>query len=298
MTEKKSLFLKIQSKNKIMKKALTLLSFAAFLAFTNAQVKTPPASVPAEYEVKVGLTEFDLEYSRPNMNGRTIFGDLVPYGKMWRTGANKNSTIEFSDDIVIDGQTVKAGKYAIFTKPEKESWEIYFYSDTENWGLPEKWDDSKVAMKTRAKVHKLPLQVETFSISIDDISNDNAKLNFLWSDVFVEIKMEVPTDKKVMASIESTMKNSPKPEDYIAAANYYFTTGKDIQQAKKWIDEGLKDVKEPKFWQLRQQSLIYAKAGDKKGAIKLAQQSMDLAQKAGNADYVKMNEVSIKEWSK
>lgn len=281
-----------------MKKALTLLSFAAFMAFSQAQVTTPPASVPAEYEVKVGLTEFDLEYNRPNVNDRKIFGDLVPYGKIWRTGANKNSTIEFSDDIVIDGQTVKAGKYAIFTKPEKDSWEIYFYTDTENWGLPEKWDDSKVAMRTKAKVHKLPLSVETFSISIDEIKNDNAKLNFMWSDVYVEVKIEVPTDKKVLASIDATMKNSPKPEDYIAAANYYANTGKDIQQAKKWFDEGMKGQKEPKFWQLRQQSLVYAKAGDVKGAISLAQQSLDLAKKAGNADYVKMNEESIKEWSK
>lgn len=281
-----------------MKKVLTLLSFAAFMAFSNAQVKTPAASVAADYEVKVGLTEFELEYSRPNVNGRKIFGDLVPYGKIWRTGANKNSTIEFSDDIIIDGQTVKAGKYAIYTKPDKDNWEIYFYSDTENWGLPEKWDDSKVVMKTTAKVHKLPMNIETFSISIDDIYNDNAKLNFLWDNVYVEVKMEVPTDKKVMASIDATLKNSPKPEDYIAAANYYFTTGKDIQEAKKWIDEGLKNQKEPKFWQLRQQSLIYAKAGDKKGAIRIAQKSLELAQKAGNADYVKMNEESIKEWSK
>lgn len=281
-----------------MKKVLTLLSFAAFIAFSNAQVKTPPASVPAEYEVNVGLTEFDLEYNRPNVNDRKIFGDLVPYGKMWRTGANKNSTIQFSDDIVVDGQTVKAGKYAIFTKPNKDNWEVYFYADTENWGLPEKWDDAKVVMKTTAKVHKLPMQVETFSISIDEIKNDNAKLNFMWSDVYVEVKLEVPTDKKVMASIDATMKNAPKAEDYIAAANYYANTGKDIQQAKKWFDEGMKNQKEPKFWQLRQQSLVYAKAGDIKGAISLAQQSLDLAKKAGNADYVKMNEESIKEWSK
>jgi hypothetical protein len=281
-----------------MKKTLTLLGFAAFMAFSNAQVKTPPASVPAEYEVNVGLTEFDLEFNRPNINGRKIFGDLVPYGKMWRTGANKNSTIEFSDDIIIDGQTVKAGKYAIFTKPNVDQWEVYFYSDTENWGLPEKWDDSKVAMRTKAKVHKLPMSIETFSISIDDIKNDEAKLNFLWSDVYVEVKMEVPTDKKVLASIDATLRNSPKPEDFIAAANYYYSTDKDIQQAKKWMDEGMKDQKEPKFWQLRQQSLIYAKAGDKKGAITLAQKSLDLAKKAGNADYAKMNEESIKEWSK
>lgn len=281
-----------------MKKVLTLLSFAAFMAFSQAQVTTPPASVPAEYDVTVGLTNIELEYNRPNVNDRKIFGDLVPYGEIWRTGANSNSTIKFSDDVVIDGQTLKAGKYAIYTKPQQDSWEVYFYTDNENRGLPEKWDDAKVALKTKAKVHKLPLQVETFSISIDDIKNDNAKLNFIWSDVYVEVKIEVPTDKKVLASIDATLKNSPKPEDYLAAANYFFSTDKDIQQAKKWIDEGMKNVKEPRFWQLRQQSLIYAKSGDKKGAISLAQRSLDLAKAAGNTDYVKMNEDSIKDWSK
>ncbi len=281
-----------------MKKLLTLLSIVAVTIWADAQVKIPAASVAAEYEVNVGLTEFELEYSRPNVNGRKIFGGLIPYGEMWRTGANKNSTIQFSDDIVIDGQTVKAGKYAIYTKPGPNNWEIFFYSDNENWGLPEKWDDAKVVMKTKAKVHQLPMSVESFSISIDEIKNDEAKLNFLWSDVYAEVKMKVPTDRKVQASIDAALRNQPKPEDYMAAANYYFTTGKDIQQAKKWIDLGIKDIKEPKFWQLRQQALIYAKAGHQKEAISLARKSLEAAKKAGNTDYIKMNEDSIKEWSK
>lgn len=279
-----------------MKKILTLLIGLTLVAMSNAQVQTPPASAPAELEVIVGLTKIEIEYARPNRNDRTIFGDLVPYGKLWRTGANKNSTIQFSDDVIIDGQTLKAGKYAIFTKPEKNSWEIYFYTDTENWGLPQNWEDSKVAAKTTAKVTTLPLEIETFSISIDDLTIDSGKLNFLWGNVYVETKIEVPTDKKVMNSIDATMKGSPKMEDYLAAANYYYNTNKDIKQAKSWIDEGMKSNKEPKFWQLRQQSLIYAKAGDKKGAIDLAKKSLDLAQKAGNADYVKMNQDSLKEW--
>lgn len=280
-----------------MKKVLSLIAVFT-IVMLQAQIETPQASAPAELDVKVGLTNIELEYSRPNMNGRVIFGDLVPYGKIWRTGANKNSTISFSDDVVIDGQTLKAGKYAIYTKPEKNNWEIYFYTDTENWGNPEKWDDSKVAAKTTAKVIPLPFEMETFSISIDDLTINSAKLNFLWSNVYVETKIEVPTDKKVMGSIEKTMKAGAKMEDYLAAANYYYNAGKDIDQAKKWIDEGMKLNKDPKFYQLRQQSLIYAKAGDKKGAIDLAKKSLAAAQKAGNEDYIKMNEDSIKEWSK
>ncbi len=279
-----------------MKKTITLLTFSAFMLFGNAQVQTPAPSPAAEFEQKVGLTDIEVEYSRPNVNGRTIFGDLVPYDKLWRTGANKNSTISFSDDVVIDGQKVKAGKYAIFTKPSPKSWEVYFYSDTENWGTPEKWDDSKVAAKTTVEAHTMPMKMETFTMLIDEIHTDHAMLGMLWDNVYVGVKIEVPTEQTVMASIDATMKAGAKAEDYMAAANYYYTTNKDIQQAKKWFDEGMKFIKEPKFWQLRQQSLIYAKAGDVKGAISLAKQSLDLAQKAGNADYVKMNEASLKEW--
>jgi len=281
-----------------MKKVLSLLTITFLSLVLDAQIEIPQASPSASVEQKVGLTEVEIEYSRPNMRGRTIFGDLVPYGKIWRTGANKNTTVSFSDDVMVGGQPLKAGKYAVFTKPEKDSWEIYFYTDTENWGNPENWDDKKVAAKTTAKVVNLPFEIETFSISVDNVQADNAKLNFLWSNVYVETEIQFPTDKKVMASIEKAMKGTPKSNDYYAAAVYYFNSGKDISQAKKWIDEAMKMEKEPKYYQLRQQSLIYAKSGDINGAVSLAQQSLDAAKKAGNADYIKMNEESIKEWSK
>lgn len=279
-----------------MKKITTLIIGLTFCTLSYAQVQTPQASPAAEFEQKVGLTDIEVEYSRPNMNGRVIFGDLVPYDVLWRTGANKNTIISFSDDVVIDGQKVKAGKYAIFTKPGKKSWEVYFYSDTENWGTPEKWDDSKVAAKATAEVHAMPMNMETFTILIDEVHPNHAMLGFLWEKAYVGVKIEVPTEQKVMASIEKAMKEGAKMEDYLSAATYYYTSGKDINQAKTWFDEGMKMNKEPRFWQLRQQSLIYAKAGDKKGAINLAKQSLDLAEKAGNADYVKMNKDSLKEW--
>ncbi|MFV0304945.1 MAG: DUF2911 domain-containing protein [Moheibacter sp.] len=279
-----------------MKKLTLFLAVFALCFITNAQVTTPQASPSAELEFKVGLTDIEIEYSRPNASGRTIFGDLVPFGKIWRTGANKNTTISFSDDVIIDGQTLKAGKYAIFTKPEKSSWEVYFYSDNENWGVPQKWDESKIAAKTTVQALQLPMNIETFAISIDDLTYDSAKLNFLWEKTYVEVKINVPTDKKVMNSIENAKSAGFTSQDYLAAANYYYTNGKDIKQAKKWIDEGMKLNKDPKFYQFRQQALIYAKSGDKKGAIRLAKQSLEGAKKAGNNDYIKMNEASLKEW--
>lgn len=273
-----------------MKKFAISLFVITLFGWTNAQVQTPQPSVTADTEQVVGMTKIELEYSRPNKNGRELFGNLVPYGKIWRTGANKNTTIEFSDDVIIDGQTLKAGEYAIYTKPGKDSWEIYFYADNENWGTPETWDDAKVVAKTTAKVQKSNQSSESFTISLDDLKFDSAMLNFAWGDVKVGTKIEVPTDKKVLASIDQTLKASPTAQDYMSAANYYYSTGKDIQQAKKWMDEGMKLNQKPAFYQIHQQALIHAKAGDKKSAMKLAQTSLEASKAAGSDDYVKLNQ--------
>ena len=277
-------------------KKLLLIVCALVMSFsTNAQVKTPQPSPFSKVEQKVGLTDITFEYSRPGVKGRTVFGDLVPYGKMWRAGANKNTQITFSTDVTIDGQTLEAGAYAIFVTPSAESWEVVFYSDTNNWGTPQTWDDSKVAAKTTAKVHEVPFNVETFTIDINSITNNGGNLEFIWEKAWVGIPFSVPTDKTVMASIDKAI-NGPGFDEYYAAAVYYLSEGKDINKAKEWIDKAMSMTDQPRFWQLRQQSLIYAKAGDKKGAVKVAKQSLELAEKAGNADYVKMNKDSLKEW--
>ena len=230
------------------------------------------------------------------MRGRTIFGDLVPYDKVWRTGANARTKITFSDDVAVNGQTLKAGTYAIFTKPGKQSWEVYFYTDYNGGGTPQEWDDSKVAAKVTAEVYPMPMQIETFTMTFDDLTSSSATIGILWSDVYVGVKFDVPTDKAVSASIDKVMKG-PSAGDYYAAAVYYLQEGKDINQAKTWIDKAIAMAgdKAP-FWQLRQQSLIYAKAGDKKGAIAAAKKSLAAAEAAGNDDYVKMNKDSLKEW--
>lgn len=272
------------------------LAIMAMTFSVTAQIQTPAPSPFSKVEQKVGLTDVTLEYSRPNMRGRTIFGDLVPYGEVWRTGANARTKITFSDDVMIDGKTLKAGTYAIFTKPSEKSWEIYFYTEHDGGGTPETWDESKVAAKVTSEVYPMPMKIETFTMTFDDLTNSSATLGILWSDVYAGVKFDVPTDKMVTASIEKAMKG-PGANDYYSAAVYYLQEGKDINQAKTWIDKAvsLAGDKTP-FWQLRQQSLIYAKAGDKKGAITVAKKSLAAAEAAGNADYVKMNKDSLKEW--
>jgi len=279
-----------------MKKVITLIMVLAVTFAVNAQVEAPQPSPFQKIEQKVGLTDITLEYSRPSMKGRTIFGDLVPYGKLWRTGANKNTIVSFSDDVMIGGKELKAGSYSVFSTPNASSWEVVFYSDTENWGTPQKWDESKVAAKVNATVFPLPMNIETFTASFDDLTDGSTMLGMMWEKVYVAVKIEVPTDKKVTASIDKVMAGVGAA-DYYSAAVYYLNSGKDINQAMTWIDKAIEMTKDqPRFWYQRQQSLIHAKAGDKKGAIKAAKASLAGAEARGNADYIKMNKDSLKEW--
>lgn len=276
-----------------MKRIITTIAIVGLFVFSNAQVLSPQASTEANFQETVGLTEIEIEYYRPNKSERKIFGNLVPYDKIWRTGANNNTTIEFKDDVKIDGQNLKAGKYSIYTKPNKDSWEIYFYTENNNWGNPTNWDESKIALKTNTKVKKLDQPIETFTIALENKTIDSAELTIAWDDVKVATKIEVPTEKKVMKSIEKTMSGKPTSQDYMTAANYFYTTNKDIQQAKKWMDEGMKLNDNPQFYHLYRQALIHEKSGDIKSALKIAQESLNASKIANNSDYIKLNEELI-----
>ncbi|MCM4156039.1 DUF2911 domain-containing protein [Gramella sp. AN32] len=261
----------------------------------NAQIEAPQPSPFGKIEQKVGLTDVSVEYSRPGMRGRTIFGDLVPYGKIWRTGANENTKISFSDDVKIDGKDLKKGTYAIYTIPKEGSWEIMFYSDTNNWGNPQEWDESKVALKTTAKTMEMPMAMETFTIVIDELKNDGGQLNFLWENTIAMLPFTVPTNEKTLASIERVM-NGPSANDYFAAASYYHDSKQDMNKAYEWVSKAAEMAGDDAFWILRRKSLIEAEMGKKDAAIATAKKSMASAEKAKNADYVKMNKESIAEW--
>ena len=279
-----------------MKKMMLLIAVFAMSFCSYSQIQTPQPSPFSKIEQQVGLTDVTLEFSRPNMRNRTIFGDLVPYGKVWRTGANARTKITFSDDVKVDGTTLKAGTYAIFTIPSKESWEVIFYTEHTGGGAPQELDETKVAARVKAEVYPMPMKIETFTMTFDDLTNDSAVIGMLWEETYVGVQFKVPTADKAMASIEKTMAGEPKSSDYFSAAVYYYQEGKDIKQAKEWIDKAISMSEKPAFWQLRQQSLIYAKAGDKKGAIEVAKKSLAASEEAKNDDYIKMNKDSLKEW--
>lgn len=278
------------------------IACAVMAAFSlNAQVKTPAPSPKATVDQVVGLTDVEVVYSRPSAKGRTVFGDLVPFGKVWRAGANANTTISFSEDVTIEGKTLAKGKYALFVNPKAESWDVYFYSKTDNWGTPETWNDADVALKTNAKTMMLNHPVETFTIGIGTLSNDSGSIDISWERTMVSIKFDVPTSKVALASIETTLSGGSATErDYFSSAQYLYQSNGDLNKALTYVNKAVelnKDKDKP-FWYLRQKSLIQAKLGDKKGAIETAKLSLAGAEKANNGDYVKMNRDSIAEWGK
>ena len=263
---------------------------------TKLKITTPQPSPKATVEQRVGLTDISIEYSRPGVRGRTIFGDLVPFGKTWRTGANSNTKVTFSSDVSIDGQTLKAGSYGLYTVPNENSWEIMFYAESDNSGVPRDWDNTKVVAKTSVEVYSMPMNVETFTITFDDVSGTSATLGILWEKTYVGIKLEVPTDKLVSETIDAVMAASPEAGDYYNAAIYYRQQDLDIKKANEWMEKAMSLTEKPAFWQLRQQSLIYAKMGDTEKAIAVAEKSLELSKAAGNEAYVKMNTQSLAEW--
>lgn len=276
-----------------------LLLFSVFLATyaSYSQVKVPQSSPKGMVEQVVGLTDVTIDYSRPSMKGRRIFGDLVPFGKLWRTGANGNTKISFTDDVTIDGKILKKGTYALFTIPKAESWEIIFYNDVNNWGTPETLEDSKIALKTSVKSELLNKKVETFTIAISNLDNNFAHLELSWENTVVAVKFEVPTQKTAIESIDKALAG-PAASDYFSAGQYYFQSNGDLKKALEYVNKALEMSTEKPFWYSRQKSLIQAKLGDKKGAIESAKISLAAATAAKNNDYVKMNNDSISEWSK
>ncbi|MDZ4709487.1 MAG: DUF2911 domain-containing protein [Saprospiraceae bacterium] len=275
---------------------LLFLSVALMFTALNAQIRTPQASPTAKLEQSVGLSTITVEYSRPSAKGRKIFGDLVPTGKYWRTGANAGTKLTFSDDVKISGKEVKKGKYAFFTIPGEMEWTLILYKNAD-LNVPG-GDDYKMTDETlrfTAKPTKTSNPVETFTIDFENIKDGGADLFLKWENTKVAFNIDVNTDAKVVASITSVMAG-PSGGDYMAAANYYMNSGKDMNKAVEWAAKGV-SLGANQFWNLRAYSLILAKAGKTSEAITAAKESLVKAKEAKNDDYIKMNEKSIADWT-
>ncbi len=280
-----------------MKKFLTPLSIGAFLLLSytsQAQLETPAPSPASTVTSKVGMTEIKIEYSRPAMKGRKVFGgDVVPFGELWRTGANSATKVTTTDSITIMGKGLAKGTYVLMTKPGKDSWEIIFNKNPAVSVFGYKPEDD--VLKVNVKTINNPLTVESFTMGVSNITNTSADIEIAWENTVVRIPFTNDVDSKVMAQIKQKL-DGPTQNDYFAMSQYYFDSGKDAKQALEFVDKAI--AKGERFWMLRHKSLVQAKLGDKKGAIESAKRSLALAQEAKNNDYIRMNEKSIAEWSK
>ncbi|MDG1331725.1 MAG: DUF2911 domain-containing protein [Crocinitomicaceae bacterium] len=280
-----------------MKKIMIALLCLGSFSLT-AQIKTPQPSPAAKAWQTVGLTEVTVEYSRPAKRDRVIFGELVPYDKMWRTGANKNTMITVDNSLIFGKDTLEAGTYAIFTTPKNgKSWDVYFYTDTENWGTPEDWKEENVALQTTAVVSKMSSVTESFTVGIDNVQMDGAELTFSWDKVKAVAAFSVTTTEAVMADIKKTMAG-PSAGDYYKAADFYLSQKMEMNTALEYINTALEMRGDDPFWYLRRKALIQAELGQYKEAISTAKLSLAAAKEANYDNYVKMNTESIQEWSK
>lgn len=277
-------------------KKLLLNAVAICLVFTaSAQIRTPQPSPTSTITQNVGLSKVEIEYSRPSKKDRTIFAadGLVPYGQIWRTGANSATKITFSDNVWIGGQELKAGSYALLTTPSEKDWKVMFYPhEGGNFGT---YVEKTPTVTATATVKPAGRQVETFTIELNDLKDDAANLNFVWDNTVASLPLKFEVDKRVMADIERVMAG-PSANDYFAAASYMHDSGKDLNKALEYVKKA-NSMGEPRFWMLRRESLILADMGRTKEAIEAAQKSLAAAEKANNQDYIRMNKKSIEEWN-
>lgn len=279
-----------------MKKYLLSLSIAVLSLGAFAQIKTPQPSPTANVKQEFGLGEISISYARPAVKGRVIFGDLVPYDKIWRTGANASSKITFSDDVMIEGNKLAAGEYALYTIPGKAEWTIIFHKDTKMWGLgnPGDYKESNDALRVKVKPQTTPYLTESFTISLSDIAATSANLNIEWEKTKVSVKVTTDIDAKVQASIEKTLNPKPNGNAYFSAASYYYENDKDMNKALEWVNMAIAQRADA-FWMVHLKAKILKKMNNNAAAIEAANLSKDLASKAGSADYVALNDKLIAE---
>ncbi len=269
-----------------MKKIISFLFTILLFQFSYTQLQSPVASPRAKVSQKVGLVDINLDYSRPSKKGRTIFGNIVPFDQIWRTGANQATSISFSDDVKINNQLVEAGEYHIYSVPRENSLDLVIYKKTDAWGSLKSFDESLIKARVSSDFYDLPFSIETFTISFGDISNAGASLNISWDNKVAIFVIDALTREKMLNGIEETMAKNPTKNDFRKAAMYYYEENIHIDKAVKWIDIAFDDSDDLKYWQLRYKALINEKAGKIKKAKKYAKKGYEIALKSKSPDAI------------
>ncbi|AYQ34406.1 DUF2911 domain-containing protein [Runella sp. SP2] len=272
-----------------MKKVAVLLLSLISLGSMAQGIKTPAPSPTQTLKQDFALSSIEINYSRPAAKGRKVFGDLVPFGKIWRTGANGATKITFGEDVKVGGMPVKAGSYAIYSVPNANEWEIIINKGANNSGLTGYKTEDDVA-RFKVKPMQLPMNIESFTIMLGNLTASSASVQILWETTAVEFPVVADIDSKIMAQINSAMTVDSRP--YFQAASYYFDNGKDINKALEWANKAV-EAQPTAFWVLHLKAKVQAKAGDKAGAKSTAMKSIELAKEAKNDDYVVLNQKLI-----
>ncbi len=284
-----------------MKTSVLLASLAvAFAAATPGLAQSAAAAKPdfpapspaATIKQRVGLTDIEVDYSRPSARGRVIFGGLEPYGKVWRTGANSATKIKFSTDVKLNGAAVPAGTYELFTIPDPKEWTVIIHKDMSEWGAYS-YDEKNDVARLKATPVPLPTPVETFAIGFADLRDESATLYLTWEKVRVPVKLQVDLVSTLVPQIEAYMSSNAEKKPYDQAAMFYLEHGQDLKKAIAWLDEAIGDGSgQFAFYLMYHKAKVLAKTGDKTAATATAKKSIELAAKAGGSvgeEYVRLN---------
>ncbi|CAN5545654.1 DUF2911 domain-containing protein [soil metagenome] len=241
------------------------------------EVEFPDASQHATVTQRIGLTDVSVDYSRPNVRDREIFGGLVSFDKVWRTGANAATRIKFSDAVKLGGKDVAAGEYAFFTIPGKDEWTVILSKNVKTWGAYDYKQDTD-ALRVMVKPSTLPAPVESFTIAFDDLKSDGATIVLKWDKTRVPVELTTNTNEKVNQQIEAALKDPSalKPRFYFQAASFKFDQGHDLEQAAKWVDLAIEKSQPAPYFMYQKKAQIEAKLGNKDKAKAAAEKSIEL----------------------
>lgn len=268
----------------------TAISLNAKALADAPKIDFPAASPACTLKQRVGLTDVDIVYSRPSVKDRAIFGSMVPYGKVWRTGANQATKITFSTDVKLNGKDIPAGTYALMTIPDKNEWTVIVNKGPEGWS-PYKYDEKQDLVRFTVKPISMPWSMETFTIDFNEIRDESAKLTLIWDKTKVPIDLTVSYKDKLTQQIKDVMASNETKKPYFQAANFYYNHNLDMNEAKKWVDEALKEREAHYIVFLKAE--ILEKLGDKAGAVAAAKRSKELAEKANDNGYIQLNQALI-----
>jgi hypothetical protein len=276
-----------------MKKIILAVSVISILNINTslAQVKMPSPSPTQTVKQDFGTGNIELTYSRPGAKGRKVFGDLVPDGKLWRTGANAATRIYFSDPVEIGGKKLDSGAYIIYTIPNEESWEVILNKGLKNSGVDD-YNESEDVARFKTETLKIKTPVETFTMQFSDMKAESCKLQLMWENKMISIPIITDIKEKVRGQIEASMLTNNKP--YWQAAQFYNEYDKNLPKALENVSKAI-EGNQKAFWMYLYKARIQKEMGDIAGAMASSATSLSLAKEAENNDYVRMNEKLQKE---